>query len=147
MTLRTAWPALRLLAAAAACSAFAPPAFAIDFAENDQGQIEFVMPSGNIGCVYTPKGGTDTYQPVGGGPELSCDRVEPAYVRVILGPKGKAVKIAGVGDASCCGSDNVFDYGEVWKMGPFSCSSATSGLACVRGTHGFTMSRRKVTAY
>lgn len=138
---------MRLAAAGLACAGFASQAFAIDFAGNDQGQIEFVMPSGNIGCVYTPKGGTDTYQPVGGGPELSCDRVEPSYVRVILGPKGKAVKITGAGDASCCGSDNVFDYGEVWEMGPFSCSSETSGLSCVRGAHGFTMSRRKVTAY
>jgi hypothetical protein len=28
----------------------------------------FVMPSGNIGCVYTPAGGTPVYQPADGGP-------------------------------------------------------------------------------
>ncbi|WP_245442310.1 hypothetical protein [Mesorhizobium hawassense] len=28
-----------------------------------EGQIEFNTPSGNIGCIYTPKGGTSTYQP------------------------------------------------------------------------------------
>ena len=81
---------------------FSAPALASDFTANDQGQIEFSLPSGNIGCVYTPEGGTDTYEPAGGGPELSCDRVAPSYVRVILGPEGKARRYNDVGDASCC---------------------------------------------
>src|SRR4051812_41011929 len=29
---------------------------------NDEGQVEFTMPSGNIGCVYTPAGGTSFYE-------------------------------------------------------------------------------------
>ncbi|RVA23183.1 hypothetical protein EN935_28505, partial [Mesorhizobium sp. M7D.F.Ca.US.004.03.1.1] len=49
------------------------------------GQIEFNTPSGNIGCIYTAKGGTSTYEPKDGGPELSCSRVEPSYVTIILG--------------------------------------------------------------
>lgn len=53
------------------------------------GQVEFNAPSGNIGCIYTPKGGTSTYEPKDGGPELSCSRVEPSYITVILGPKGR----------------------------------------------------------
>ncbi|RUU64585.1 hypothetical protein EOD03_37370, partial [Mesorhizobium sp. M7A.T.Ca.TU.009.01.1.2] len=55
-----------------------------------EGQIEFNTPSGNIGCIYTAKGGTGTYEPKDGGPELSCSRVEPSYVTIILGPKGPA---------------------------------------------------------
>jgi len=138
---------IRLIAAALAAAALVSPAIAIDFEANDNDQIEFVMPSGNIGCIYTPEGGTDTYEPAGGGPELACDRVEPSYVRVILGPKGKAKRYNDVGDASCCGSDNVFDYGEIREMGPFSCSSETTGLTCMRGSHGFSMSRKAIEVY
>jgi hypothetical protein len=36
-----------------------------------EGQIEFNTPSDNIGCIYTAKGGTGTYEPQDGGPELS----------------------------------------------------------------------------
>ena len=134
-------------AAFIAIAALASPAFAVDFDENGQGQIEFVMPSGNIGCVYTPAGGTGTYEPMDGGPELLCDRMEPTYLRVMLGPHGKAREFTNAGDASCCGSDNVFDYGEIWEVGPFSCNSEMTGLICMRGAHGFSMSRKNVTIY
>lgn len=138
---------IRLAATVLALAVFTMPALAVDFDENDQGQIEFTMPSGNIGCVYTPQGGTDVYEPVDGGPELSCDRVEPSYVRVILGPLGKAKRYNDVGDASCCGSDNILDYGDVWKMDGFRCTSETTGLACKRGKHGFSISRKAIKTY
>jgi hypothetical protein len=54
------------------------------FAPDENGQIVFVTPSGNIGCTYIPKGGTAMYTPDDGGPELGCDRIQPLYVR--LGP-------------------------------------------------------------
>ncbi len=127
--------------------AAATPAFAVNFDENAQGQIEFTMPSGNVGCIYTPAGGTDTYEPTGGGPELSCDRVEPAYVRVMMGPGGKPKRFNKVGDASCCGSENVFQYGQVWKHDGFRCTSSASGLRCSRGGHGFSMSRKAIKTY
>jgi hypothetical protein len=110
-------------------------------------QIEFVLPSGNIGCIYTPKGGVAVYQPVDGGPELSCDRVEPKYVRLILGPKGKAVLYKNVGDASCCSANFTLNYGGTWKAGPFTCKATTKGLDCRRGSHGFFMSRATLKAY
>jgi hypothetical protein len=138
--LRTAALALLLVSAAM-------PAWAVDFGENDQGQIEFTMPSGNIGCIYTPAGGTNVYEPVGGGPELSCDRVEPAYVRVTLGPGSKAERFNMVGDASCCGTENTFDYGEVWKHDGFRCTSSASGLTCKRRGHGFSMSRKAIKTW
>jgi hypothetical protein len=125
----------------------ATPALAVDFTANDQGQIEFVLPSGNIGCVFTPRGGTDNYQPAGGGPELSCDRVEPHYVRVILGPSGMAKRYTDVGDASCCGG-GTFAYGKTWVMGPFRCKSSTAGLSCSRDDgRGFSMSRKAIKIF
>ena len=138
---------IRLTLTALALATLAAPALAIDFDESERGQIEFTLPSGNIGCIYTPEGGTDVYEPAGGGPELLCDRVAPSYVRVMLGPAGKAKRHTDVGDASCCGSDNVFDYGEVWEMDGFHCTSSTSGLRCARGSHGFTMSRKAVRSW
>jgi hypothetical protein len=110
-------------------------------------QVEFVLPSGNIGCIYTPQGGTDVYQPVDGGPELSCDRVEPKYVRIVLGPKGNAKLYKNVGDASCCSAGPVLTYSKVWKAGPFKCKATTAGLDCRRGSHGFFMSRARLEAY
>jgi hypothetical protein len=130
----------RFIVAAIAFIVVSAPAFAAK-------QVEFVLPSGNIGCIYTPQGGTDVYQPVNGGPELSCDRVEPKYVRIILGPTGKAVLHKTVGDASCCSSGPVLSYGKTWKAGPFTCKASTSGLDCRRGAHGFVMSRSKLKAY
>lgn len=138
--IRSAFIALGLIAAAT-------PAFAIDFDENGQGQIEFTMPSGNIGCVYTPAGGTDTYEPMGGGPELSCDRIAPSYVRVIMGPSGKAKRYGNVSDASCCGADNTFTYGRTWKMDGFRCTSSEAELACKRGGHGFSMSKAAIKTW
>jgi hypothetical protein len=124
---------------------FVQPAWAaeqkIDAMEN--GQIEFVTPSGNIGCLYTPEGGTDVYQPKGGGPELICERVEPAYVTVILGPEGDPELIENPGEQSCCGAQNVIEYGNSVDLdGVFICGVETTGLVCERedGT-GFSMAR------
>ena len=110
-------------------------------------QVEFVLPSGNIGCTYTPKGGTSVYQPVDGGPELLCDRVAPSYVRIILGPTGKAVLHKDVGDASCCSAEPVLAYGKEWTAGPFTCKATTKGLTCARGENGFVMSRSRLKVY
>ncbi len=108
---------------------------------------EFVMPSGNIGCVYTPEGGTDVYQPEDGGPELSCDRVAPKYVRAILGRGGKGRVLTNVGDQGCCGAERTLDYGEVWRAGPFTCYSERTGLTCERADgHSFLLSRARVRA-
>jgi hypothetical protein len=125
----------------------ATPAFAVSFGEDGEGAIEFSMPSGNVGCVYTPEGGTSTFQPQDGGPELRCDRVEPTYVRVILGPRGKTKSYNDVGDASCCGSGNIFSYGDVWKHDGYRCVSSESGLTCKRFGHGFSLSRKAVKTW
>ena len=111
-----------------------------------EGQIEFNTPSGNIGCIYTPKGGTSTYKPQDGGPELSCSRVAPSYVTIILGPKGPATLIKNPGEQSCCSDVTKLAYGKSWSAGPFSCESTTKGLTCTATNgHGFFISKAKVT--
>ncbi|RUU14401.1 hypothetical protein [Mesorhizobium sp.] len=111
-----------------------------------EGQIEFNTPSGNIGCIYTPKGGTGTYEPKDGGPELSCSRVEPSYVTIILGPKGPATLIKNPGEQGCCSDVDKLGYGNSWSAGPFSCQSSTKGLTCTATNgHGFFISKAKAT--
>ncbi len=119
------------------------------FAPSANGQIEFSMPSGNIGCIYTPKGGTDTYEPAGGGPELSCDRIEPSYVNVRLGPTGKAILTENPGEQSCCGADNVFAYGNTAHLGTFLCTASTAGLTCETADkrHGFCVAKSRMLHY
>lgn len=110
-------------------------------------QEEFVLPSGNIGCIYTPEGGTDVYVPQDGGPELACDRVEPRYVRAILSARGAGRLLKNVGDPSCCSAGPVLDYGQRWSAGPFSCLSTRKGLACERDDgHSFFLSRARIDA-
>ncbi len=112
------------------------------------GQVGFLTPSSNIECIYTQQGGGGTYEPEDGGPELQCDRSEPAYLRFVLGKAGAAKKISDVGDASCCGGENVLDYGALWSLDPFTCVSSTKGLTCIRDDgHGFFISKARTDTW
>ena len=134
---------IRFAAAAFAIFALAAPALAVEFRANDQGYIEFTMPSGNIGCFYTPAGGTDIYETSDGGAELSCDRVEPSLCARDAGRSGQGRTLSPMwAMLPAAGRTTYFEYGEVWSEGPFSCISSTTGLTCTRGTHGFSMSRK-----
>jgi hypothetical protein len=127
----------------------AAPALADEqtFPADEQGLIEFMMPSQNIGCVFVPEGGTAVYEPRDGGPELACDRVEPRYVSVVLGPEGPAIVIEEPGEAPCC-SGPVLDYGNTWAEGPFRCTSERTGLTCQREDGpGFSIARAKIEAF
>ena len=107
----------------------------------------FVMPSGNIGCVYTPEGGTSVYETWDGLAEIQCDRVEPAYVRAVLGGQDDGYIVEDVGDASCCSFGQKFNYDHVVTLGPFQCLSERRGLTCAREDgHGFFLSRALVQA-
>ena len=121
----------------------------VTFAPEDDGQVSFVMPSGNIGCIYTPEGGTDFYEPADGGPELSCDRIEPSYRTVILTPWEEPDVIKNPGEQGCCGASNVFKYGNFVALDGFVCVSRTSGLSCETedGEHGFTIAKAGITTY
>jgi hypothetical protein len=142
---------LKVLAAAAALLVLAVAPIAAEEQEvepRDNGQIEFTMPSGNIGCLYTPAGGTDVYEPGGGGPELICERVEPSYMTVILGAEGEPEVIENPGEQSCCGAENVFDYGNTITLEGFVCTSATTGLSCESDAgYGFSMARAGIETF
>lgn len=126
------------------------PAKAYEFQSmysNDEGQVEFVMPSGNIGCIYTPAGGTSHYETWDGLAEIQCDRVEPNYVRAILGGQDEGYLVEEIGDPSCCSLGQTFRYDHVVDLGPFQCLSARNGLTCAREDgHGFFLSRALVQA-
>lgn len=147
MAMRTSMTAAALALVALGCQG-AVAAGTMTFEPDAGGATSFSMPSGNIGCIYTPEGGSTTYVPEDGGPELSCDRVEPTYLRFVLGAAGAATIIGDVGDAGCCSSDNPLPYGTTWRLEPFTCASDTKGLRCERDDgHGFFISRAKTEAY
>jgi hypothetical protein len=110
--------------------------------------IEFQMPSGNVACTFVPKGGTDTYLPQDGGPELACTRVEPEYVVVISRRAGPAERIENSGEQGCCAILPVPEYGNLWREGPLLCRSAKSGLECSTATgHGLRLARAGVEVW
>lgn len=138
--------------AALTAVALAPPLAAqasSDQFPSREGQVEFVLPSHNIGCTYTPGPGTSWYDTMDGRSELTCDRVEPSYVRVFLGTRGKAQKILNSGEQACCSTEPVLEYGESWSSGDgYTCLSSRAGLTCnYRGRHGFSISRKAITSY
>jgi hypothetical protein len=119
------------------------------FTAQQNGQVTFMMPSGNIACIYTPRGGIDNYQPAGGGPEISCDRIAPTYVNITLGPDGPAVLTENPGEQGCCGGDNVLSYGNSVSFDGFVCSSSDAGLICETPDkkHGLCLSRTRTLHY
>ena len=142
--------AVFLTAVAGLAVLFGVPARAYEpqqLSSNDEGQVEFVTPSGNIGCIYTPEGGTSVYETTDGLAEIQCDRVEPDYIRAILGGQGEGYILDDVGDASCCSLTQQIDYGHIVTLGPFQCLSERQGLTCARDDgHGFFLSRKLVQA-
>jgi hypothetical protein len=117
---------------------------AVTFPAQPNGQIIFVMPSGNVGCIFTPQGGTPNYQPFGGGPELICDRVAPQYIRMLMTPTF-IWRYNDVAERNCCETGPLFDYGKRWTQGPFVCDSTRAGLSCRRPDgRGFLMNRTDV---
>ena len=113
---------MKLSAFALALGLFASPALAIDFEANDQGNIDFDMPSGNMCCSYIPDAAD--------GPLLECTRVKPKYWIVQLSADGALNVNKNPGEVPGCGygepMGNVFSYGTTWHKGPFKCSSSSS---------------------
>ncbi|WP_248304966.1 hypothetical protein [Devosia sp. FKR38] len=141
--------ALGLAAVTLAATLAVAPAQAYDtqrLRQTSEGQVEFITPSGNIGCIYTPAGGTSFYATVDGKAEIQCDRVEPKYVRAILGGSGAAY-FAPADDASCCSLVQKLNYDRVAQLGPFQCLSERKGLTCARADgHGFFLSKALIQA-
>jgi len=131
---------------------WAPPAIAgdfdpIDFPSKD-GAVIFSMPSGNRECNFTPAHYRGVYRTPDDLAELSCDRAQPSYIRIVLGEKLKPVLIKNPGDQPCCSGNNVIPYGRSWRQGTFECDSRADGLYCTReDQHGFRVSKAKVELF
>lgn len=112
------------------------------------GVVEFMMPSGNVACIFIPAGGTSVYSPMEGGPELQCTRVEPDYVVALLGPRKAAVRIENPGEQGCCSIVPVLAYGNHWRRQGMECRSEKSGLTCTSATgHGMSLARKAVKVW
>lgn len=99
-----------------------------------------MAPSGNIGCVYVPAGGTAVYEPAEPGAELQCDRIEPAYVRIVL-PENGAARVVETEERGCCTGQTIA-YGDRWAEGPYTCDVTETAVACSSSAgHGFALSR------
>jgi hypothetical protein len=134
-----------LILAVAALAACSPPAErpaqspSAPQAATPATPVEFMAASGNIGCIYIPAGGTAVYQPAAPGAELSCDRIEPTYVRIVL-PESGAARVVDTQERGCC-SGEPLAAGQRWTQGPFSCDVSEAGVACTsQAGHGFTLS-------
>ncbi|MEQ1493088.1 MAG: hypothetical protein ABL932_21290 [Terricaulis sp.] len=120
----------------------APQAEAVTTSATPGVSVEFMAPSGNIGCVYTPAGGTAVYETADGRAELKCDRSEPEYVRVVLSETG-AARIEPTDERGCCSGETI-QYGQAWSEGPVTCNVSDAGLSCSnRERHGVTLSRSR----
>ncbi len=119
----------------------------VSFPPSPNGYTMFSMPSGNVDCVFTPAGGSKVYQPLDGGPELSCDRRDPSYVNLTMTPK-RVARTNNPGEQSCCSVDNPLPYGKTWAKDGFTCESAQTGLTCRRSDgHGFSISRAAIKQF
>ncbi len=99
----------------------------------------FLSPSHNISCEVDVG--------VAGVPEQAyCQTISPA-ASATLAASGRFRSCHGV---KCLGNppehDPTLGYGRSLVSGPFRCTSRASGVTCVAGTHGFTISRAGVSA-
>lgn len=109
------------------------------------GVFVFGTPSGNVTCLFVPRGGTPDYQPSDGGPELSCYRALPTTLSIFLRATGKAQRYDDEGDIP--GPSGTLRYGNTWSRAGFTCKSSQSGLTCTRGKNGFFISKAKTSVY
>jgi hypothetical protein len=108
--------------------------------------VEFSAPSGNLGCVYIPSGGTAVYQPAQPGAELSCDRIEPSYVRITMPEHGPA-RVVETQERGCC-SGTPIPNGDDWSDGPFVCEMSEAAVTCRSAEgHGFSLGRAQADVH
>ena len=119
----------------------------LSFPSRNDGVVQFITPSGNIGCTYIPFDGAGGIDTGVNGPELHCYRLSGKFDAVSLGPTKKALKLLVEGKLACCKTRNVLAFGNTWTTGGYACTSDRTGLACRRGKHGFSISATSVTRY
>lgn len=137
---------VRLVTVFALCASGAS-ARTLSFQGKDDGVVQFVTPSSNIGCTYIPFNGAGGIDTGVNGPELHCYRLYGKFDAVSLGPVKKAQKLMVEGRLACCKTRNVLAFGNTWKFGGYACTSDRTGLTCRRGKHGFSISASSITRY
>jgi hypothetical protein len=112
--------------------------------------VDFVTPSGNIGCGFTNE--PRRY--------LRCDILQssdmPAKPRscdfdyghaYAMNRRGKARALC-AGDTVVNRNAPVLDYGETKRIGGFKCKSKMTGLRCRnKSDHGWFLSRERITRF
>lgn len=99
------------------------------------GDVVFRTPSGNIGCLYE-EAASDV---------LTCLRFSPSVQSAILTRDSAVTGPPESWDRAWVAKDvPVLRYGESRRLGPFTCVSRKTGLACRSGKHGFSMSRAAI---
>jgi hypothetical protein len=111
----------------------------------------FHTPSGNIGCMADNEGGRW---------ELRCDISEKEWSGGGAGPDcdlddGDSLGMLGTGRSywvchgdTVLGQGRALGYGEIWRAGPFTCTSTRAGLTCRNaGQHGFFLSRARYRVF
>lgn len=103
-----------------------------------QDDIQFKMPSNNVGCYYE------------GAPKdvLSCIRYEPTVMGVFLDRNDAFASQPEIWGPALVGEGvMVLDYGQSLELGGITCTSKQTGLTCKGYGHGFTVSRSNVDTY
>ena len=112
--------------------------------------VDFVMPSGNIGCGFTNE--PRRY--------LRCDILQssdmPAKPRscdldyghaYAMNRRGKS-RVLCAGDTVVNRNAPVLDYGETKRIGGFKCKSKMTGLRCRnKSDHGWFLSRDRIARF
>ena len=99
------------------------------------------LPSGNIGCYLTAESvrcdiAERSWEPPPRPPDCELDWGQG----VVLDERGTQFVCAG---DTVLGAEEILEYGDAIEVGPFQCSSATTGVTCrdVRDGHGFSLAR------
>lgn len=115
------------------------------FPVNAAGQVTFHSPSGNITCAVTitaAQCALDESWPLSAAQSRSC---EPAALQGADLQAGLAARFLCATDVLVPGRSGELGYGYSLSHGPFTCTSATTGVTCRdrESGHAFTVSREE----
>ena len=103
----------------------------------EPGRAGFLAPSGNISCAIDYGSGTTANA-------AFCQTLVPPE-SASLAPDG-SVKVCGIAcEGNAAENTPTLAYGNSTELGPFECSSATSGVTCTVSGKGFEISRQGIT--
>ena len=108
----------------------------------------FFAPSHNIYCNYYDAGGEPGSAYHDNGSEMSCARLQPSRLVVVLTGTGKmTITHPGKADMESVYADkeNVLAYGQSNHNGTHTCTSTKAGMICTVKGKGFMISKKGVS--